>query len=59
MYTQATHPALRFTTKNPPPYGRGFYYSSTKLVAELTELTSSGGNQERRIGEDIANGEVS
>ncbi|AFZ24022.1 hypothetical protein Cylst_1751 [Cylindrospermum stagnale PCC 7417] len=36
-----------------------FNYSPTKLVAGSTELPSSGGNQERRVGDDVANSEVS
>ncbi|MHC5819623.1 MAG: hypothetical protein ACYT04_28050 [Nostoc sp.] len=36
-----------------------FYYLSTKLAAELTELTSSRSNQERGVSHDVANSEVS
>jgi hypothetical protein len=36
-----------------------FDYLPTKLVARLTELTSSRGDEEGCIGEDIANSEVS
>ncbi len=50
---------LTNSIKNPPPYGGGFYYLPTKLAAKLTELTSSGGDKESGIGDDIANGEVS
>lgn len=36
-----------------------FYYLSTKLAAELTELTSSRSNQECGVSYDVANSEVS
>ncbi len=48
-----------FPQKIPHLAAGDFDYSSTKLAAGSTELTSSGGDEEGGVGEDVANGEVS
>jgi len=48
-----------YLQKIPHQVAGDFDYSSTKLVGGSTELTSSGGDEEGGVGQDIADGEVS
>jgi hypothetical protein len=59
MYRDFQSPGLLRQQKIPHQVAGDFDYSSTKLVGGSTELTSSGGDEEGGVGQDIANGEVS